>query len=801
MHTLRHITTALLSFARATRRAASLPKLFVASVLCGFSAVSPAAIFLAGPGAGCQFATIQAAIDAAGNLPGSDEVRIANTGVYSAQAITIGAQDLILTGAYANCTDTVPAGGSAIVSGQGGAAASVFSITGAGVRRFERLGIIRGDAPTTGRGGGIRFEGSGLLFLRGVSVVNNVAGGGGGIYFRGDGSPAELTLEQETYVQQNTATANDGFGGGIAVVNTARMVMLQNNTQISSNTATGVDSVGGGLAVFGTASADIGSPGAGINGAIYDNEAGSGGGIAVVNDGAGNPDGSPTRVRLFTTDANRPVRVNGNRAHRVGGAILVRPLNTQLNFFFADACIENGRLDNNIAQEGAAVYVDTNESLTQANLGGAFTFNAGCPSFPVSTSALGSIPCAASVVGCNQIAFNRARNIVNQLDTQGAVVLAQINSSVELNRVAFSDNISQHIIRSVEARGVSVNKCLIARNQTASHLIFADTDTDQLSVSNCTITGNTMMQGPATRIVQRNGGGTLRMKYNLLWQPGNFSLGYGGNVTSLNSDIEYNVTNAITSLPPSPWNQFQTLRFNDPARGDFRQRISSRGIDLFSPLANVGLDFDRRPYDQALSILGTSVQARDPGAFERQESDPWLINGDFNGDLNLWTGDNPGLTSYSALNAPGSSGGSLAFSRAPSAGATTPRFNAGVQCFNVPAPGRYQLTAQGRAPGNVFVTRNRPVIRWRLRSNSANCAQADPITLEGDLFLSNAVSFSAPLAPAEIIVTQALWSANATIEVRLDVEPALLDGAINAGFDRIEIAATDIDRMFANGFE
>lgn len=774
-------------------------KLFVISVFSGFSAASPAAILLVGPGAGCQYATIQAGIDAAAGLAGADEVRIANTGTYSAQAITIGTQDLILIGAYANCTDAMPSGGSAIVSGQGGAAASVFSMTGAGVRRFENLGIIRGDAPTTGRGGGIRFEGSGLLSLREVSIVNNVAGGGGGIYFRGDGSPAELTLEQGTYVQLNTASAVDGFGAGIAVVNTARMVMLQSNTQISGNTAIGVDSVGGGLAVFSSAQADIGSPGSGINGAIYDNEAGSGGGIAVVNDAA-LFDSLGASVRLFTTDANRPIRVHGNRARRVGGAILVRPFNGELNFFPADACVENGRLDANTAQEGAAVYVDTDESLSQQNLGGTFKFNAGCNGIPF-TDALGSIPCAAGVAGCNRIEFNSARDIVNQADTQGAVVLAQINTNVFLNRVAFSNNSSHHIIRSVEAETLSVNKCLIAQNQTASHLILADNDTDSVSVNNCTVVANAMPQGTNARIVQRDGGGPLLMRYNLLWQPGNFSLGYGGNMATLNSDIEYNVTNALPSLPPSPWNQFQVPRFNDPARGDFRQRVSSHIVDVFPPLADVGLDFDRRAYDQALMILATTGQPRDPGAFERQETDPWLLNGDFNGDLNLWSGDNSGLTSYSTLNAVGSAGGSVAFSRGESVGATTPRFNVGVQCFNVPAPGVYRLSAHGRAPGSILETHDRPVIRWRLRSNSENCGQADPIAMEGDLFLPNSAGFAAPTTPAEIVVTQALWSVSASIELRLDVEPDFLDGSINAGFDKIELTGTPLFMLFSNGYE
>lgn len=754
-----------------------------------------AANFLVGSGSGCEFGSIQAAVNAAASNPGADTVRIANAGSYFAEAVTIGAQNLIIDGGYANCADTTPSGGSAVISGQGGAAASVFSITGAGNRRFENLGIIRGDAPITGRGGGIRFEGSGTFTLRNVTVADNQAGAGGGIYFRGDGNLAELFLDIDSSVILNTATAVDGFGGGIAVVNTARLLMLQDRTQISSNSAIGVDSVGGGLAVFGDAEADIGSPGLGVNGAIYDNEAGSGGGIAVVNDGSGGPF---TSARLFTTDANRPVRVHGNRARRVGGAILVRPSNGEINFFNADACVENGRIDNNTAQEGAAIYVDTDESLSQQNLGGTFRFNAGCSGLALP----GSIPCNPGAP-CNRIQDNRARDIVNDVSTPGAVLLAQINANVILNRVAFSNNVARHVIRSVEAQTLTVNKCLIAQNQVSSHLVFVEAGSESVAVTNCTITNNTMPTGTSARILLRNGSSPLVLKYNLLWQPGNLALAYGGNVSTLNPDIEYNITSDVASLPPSPWNQFVLPRFADPARGDFRQRISSRALDVFPPLANVGLDFDGRAYDQDLRlcpVAGTQV-IRDAGAFERQRNDPWLINGDFNGDLNLWAGNNPGLTSYSTSSAAGSTGGSLAFNRGESIGNTTPRYNAGVQCFNVPAPAVYRLSAHGRAAGNILLSRDRPVIRWRLRSNSVNCAQADPIATEGDLFLPNSAAFAAPVAPAEITITPAQWTANTTIEVRLDVEPDILELPINAGFDKVEISSVCSEFIFANGFE
>ncbi|MBL0163918.1 MAG: hypothetical protein IPP82_09835 [Xanthomonadales bacterium] len=755
-----------------------------------------AAIFTVGGAVNCTHNTIQGAVNAAAVNPGADTLRIANAGTYFAEAVTIGAQDLVIDGGYANCADTTPSGGSAVISGQGGAAASVFSITGAGNRRFENLGITRGDAPTTGRGGGIRFEGSGLLTLRNVTVAINQAGAGGGIYFRGDGNLAELFLDLDTFVILNTATAVAGFGGGIAVVNTARLLMLQDRTQISSNSAIGVDSVGGGLAVFGDATADIGSPGSGVNGAIYDNEAGSGGGIAVVNDASGGPF---TSARLFTTDANRPVRVHGNRARRVGGAILVRPFYNEINVYNADACVENGRIDNNTAQEGAAIYVDTDESLSQRNLGGTFKFNAGCSGLALP----GSIPCNPGAP-CNRIENNTARDIVNNVNTPGAVLLAQINANVILNRVAFNNNTARYVIRSVEAQALTLNKCLVAQNQVASHLIFAEAGSENVAVTNCTITNNTMPTGTAARIVLRNGSGPLVLKYNLLWQPGNLALAYGGNVSTLNPDIEYNITNSVTSLPPSPWNQFALPRFADPARGDFRQRISSPTLDVFPPLANVGNDYDGRAYDQDLRlcpVAGTQV-IRDAGAFERQRSDPWLVNGDFNGDLNLWAGNNPGLTSYSTSNAVGSSGGSLAFNRDESIGNTTPRYNAGVQCFNVPAPAVYRLSAHGRAAGNILLSRDRPVIRWRLRNNSENCAQADPIATEGDLFLPNNAAFAAPLAPAEINVTAAQWTANTTIEVRLDVEPDFLDRPIDAGFDKVEISSPcSNDLIFANGFQ
>ncbi len=761
-----------------------------------------AAVFTVGSSVDCTHSTIQAAFTSASANATPDTIRLSNQLTYTAQAITIGGGDVTLSGGFTACSSATPTG-STTISGQGGAADSVFKISGDGVRYFNRLLITRGDAlGPDGRGGGIRFDGTGDLILEDVSVDQNAALSGGGIYFRSTGGAATLLINDNSSVSRNQATMVDGHGGGITVTGNARLIMAANNTSIFSNIASGANSRGGGVAVFGPARADIGSPGLGPFGAIYDNEAEFGGGMAAY--ARNTPDDfEPARIRVFTTVANSPTRIHGNRARSLGGAGFARS-DSNFNPDQAGLCLLDARIDDNTAPQGAALYMDTAFNAIGINPVGSFlSINGGgfaCDA-PESAEAFGAVRCTPNVAGCNVIENNRAINIGSGTPTTGAIILAQTETESTLRRVSFLNNTGGSVIDLREPVSFDLGLALIAGNTTSGNPVEANSGTQSLRIVNTTISSNSI---GGNRVIRRAGSGELILKNNLINQPALFTLSYGGNVGNPSADIAFNVSTDVTTMPPGSFNVTGPIRLTDPARGDYRQRIASRGVDTLPIVAGNDLDLDGRPFDvfnPIYSAIGTAANSRDAGAFERQLSDPWLINGDFNGDLNRWNGDNPGLTSYSTLNAPGSSGGSLAFSRAPSAGATTPRFNAGVQCFNVPAPGRYSLTAQGRAPGNVFVARNRPVIRWRLRSSSANCAQADAIAAEGDLYLSNAAAFSAPIAPAQITVTPALWSANATIEVRLDVEPAVLDASIDAGFDRIEITNSEIDPVFSDGFE
>ncbi len=765
------------------------------------STAAHAAVFTVGSAVNCTHTSIQAALNAASANAEADTIRVSNQLSYSAQAISIGGGDFTLEGGYIDCSTTTPTG-STTISGQGGVADSVFRISGDGVRNFRRLLITRGDAiGADGRGGGIRFDATGDLILQDVSVDQNAALSGGGIYFRSTGGAATLLINSNSSISRNVAIEADGHGGGITITGNARLIMSANNTSIFSNTASGANSRGGGIAVFGPARADIGSPGLGPFGAIHDNEADFGGGLAVYARNA--PDGfEPARIRVYTTVATRPVRIHGNRARSLGGAGYAR---SDSNFApdQAGLCLLDARVDDNAAPEGAALYLDTAFNAIGINPVGSFlSINAGgfaCDA-PESAEALGAVRCTPNVAGCNVIENNRAINIGNSTPTTGATILVQTESEAVLRRVSLLNNSGGSVVDLREGKLFDLGLGLIAGNATSSNLLKANSGTQSFRLVNTTISDNTI--GDA-RVISRAGNAAIEIKSNLINQPGKLTLGYGGNLTTTSADIAYNVSTDISTLPPNSFNTNGPIRLSDPARSDFRQRIGSRGVDLLPIVAGDDRDLDGRLFDFLNPIYAATVSSansRDAGAFERQFSDPWLLNGDFDGDLNQWSNSTPTLTTYSALNAAPSSGGSVQFRYSNFVGNTTPRYNALVQCFNVPAAGVYRLSGYGRAPGNPLVTHDRPVIRWRLRSNSETCSQSDPIAAEGDLFLPNDAGFAQSIA-IDINVSSAQFGTNTSIELRLDVEPDVLDLPIEVGFDRIVLRQGGGDSIFADGFE
>ena len=754
-----------------------------------------AANFLVGTGPSCQFSTIQAAVNAAAGNPGADTVRIANAGSYFAEAVTIGAQDLTIDGAYAACADVTPSGATASISGQGGAFAPVFSVTGAGTRRFSNLAIVRGDQ-INGEGGGINFDGSGELSLTNVGMAFNTAGFGGAINFRGSGAEAKLVLQADTVLQSNQTVT--GGGGALRLEGAAILFIQEPRILITNNQAP--NGSGGGLLLLDDSYAVISSEGFG-NGVITANSARDGGGIALE----ANSVDDLSKLLMYSTNATAPVSMRSNIASSKGGAIYIKPYaqNTVPFGEVLPVCLNNFHLSGNRAQEGAAIYSGSDFAIALA-IGSNTFLNAGL----CGLDNAGSVPCMRGQNGCNTIE-NHVSESTAGVATAGAAVLLQDSGTLRVNDVIFSNNRGGSVLRTIEQTEMLLRNAGMMGNVVTGPLVRINSEQgdDGTIIQHTTMAGNSI--GGAQVVQFEDGPAALKFNHNLIFQPGKLSVTLPFAINNNGpTNWDYNATSDSTQVLPLPWQSINIdPRFTDPSLGNYRLRVGSRLVDRYPnvPAVPALLDLDRRPRPAKLTIIPGSDSV-DVGAYERQESDPWLINGEFDGNLNQWSSDNPAFSSYNALNATDSSGGSVQFSRLGAVTDTAARYNVLVQCFNLPAAGIYRLSGFGRGTAsNPIAIRAQPVIRWRLRTNSPGCAQADPIADEGDVFFPNAPAFALAL-PFDINVSTAQFGPNATIELRLDTTVRLIGAAETTlvGFDKIELRNGSVvlpPLIFSNGFE
>jgi len=308
----------------------------------------------------CDYDNIPDAISYAGTTPCRVNIVITSSHTYTAQALDINNLSVSLIGSGMACgnkpalCDLVSGcGGGGVppappVTLGGNGSASVIYVHGTSHVTVQSLEITGGS---TDYGGGIHFSGAGWLNVVDSIFAFNDAAYGGAIQFNGSGGNATLTLGAGTIIEENNASAD---GGGIQINGTARLFALEPFTFIAYNHAP--NGQGGGIAVVGPARADIGSPGYNGAPAIEYNDAQFGGGISAI---AGTSStGLGATVRLFTTDPNNPVQISNNTATANGGAIYLKAFEAYLSAGYSTACAFNYRIDNNIAAEGAAIYLD-----------------------------------------------------------------------------------------------------------------------------------------------------------------------------------------------------------------------------------------------------------------------------------------------------------------------------------------------------------------------------------------------------------------------------------------------------------
>lgn len=734
-----------------------------------FGVNTRAAIFTVGNGNGCTHGTIQAAINAANNSAGGDTIRLTRSLTYEPEANTINtAQELTIEGGYATCDQTSSDTINTVVSGAGGAHASVFSInapTGAFIH-LRRLEISGGDVSGTGKGGGIYFKGDGILEIVDSFITNNTAGSGGGIYAEGTGSHTELVLGRNVVISNNTARYN---GGGVMSYG-VEMSMLDAKSSILLNHALGTDGnsgFGGGLYVYAGSRpsyAYIGS-GAPVFGAFYANDAIYGGGVAVVSAGS-----DAAELQLYATDASHQAYIGANSAMLLGGGIYVSSSQ-------AKARLWNAVLNDNSAPNGAAAYMASSAGL-YVNFGG----------LPAA-----AVPCTVGV-DCGRITNNVANTDVNP----GAIVYGETNAIVHfgyLPTAAPPDARGGVLVQNNEAGSVfggagytRIFRSVISNNTTSSDVIQQSGNT--LDILDTTIAGNTIGGGSA---ILRTTNSVVGIQRSILWQPGNTALSRsGGSLTVAYSDASDNASlgGAFAVRVFDPF-------FIDPAHGDYGLRAASGAVDFAPALVGDERDAFGRVRDVDLPNVD-DLGTRDIGALERPALQPLVLNADFDhSDLRLWTKFGGAWDGTQNI-VGGNNSGSWKFSiDSP----TTTDIVVGEQCIVLPVAGTYLLNGYGKGGGSTQFTRDYAILKWEIRKNDLQTCGGG-VVASGQLTLGGGTSWGHPSQPAVIDLPEAQFDDQRSIKLLLVAHQGnnTTANGISAWFDGITLDL-DSDIIFADDFE
>ena len=770
----------------ARTRAAGFVPLCVA-VLLSASAPAAAAMFSVGPGATCTHNTLQAALDSAASNSGADVVRIVRTATWNAiQVSTTTNQDVEIIGGWTACTSQAPTGRTTL-SGVGGQARSVIALRGNANFTLRNLEITGGDQAGDDDGGGIHFQGGGILHIIDSVITENSADEGGGIYAHGTTNLSEAILEN-TVVSSNVARSH----GGGAVAQGIEMTLRGVDTALMSNTAGGS---GGGLLVRSGDFASYAYVSGGLFG-IQGNSAARGGGVAVV---AGVESARDAQVQVFSTTPDVPVLIFNNSASERGGAIDLQPDGEGLSGdenADAIANLQNVRIEGNSAPVGAAINLaHDNWSFGELAIGGRVNFNTGVL-HPLAA------PCPFGKP-CGYVRNNATNNVT------GAILHLSNSADFSASRIVVDGNQGGWLmyVSGDDYNRIELNNSLIARNTVQNALIRDDQDNDGFGVMfdlhYLTITGNTI---GANGVLSMNEDMTFTR--SVIDQPGKAMIATNVGATGGTHDIQHVIANTITAPPGTT---LGPPRFVDPANGDYMPKAGSRAVDFAPPLAGFTQDLHSHTRTIDLAVNPNEAGASDVGAFEREYLQPIVLNPDFDSDLDQWEPLAPS-TRDASQNASGASGsGSLLATVA----ADQARVAVRRQCIHLPGPGLYALDGWGRATGVPPLTApNRVWLDWELRYSTATidgCTNSTP-AVTGSLQLASGSTWASPAAPAFIDVPTAVWGPYTTLTVYLVVQngspiaptgpaPAAVLGGPSGWFDGITLSTDFDDTIFRNGFE
>jgi hypothetical protein len=283
-------------------------------------------------------------------------------------------------------------------------------------------------------------------------------------------------------------------------------------------------------------------------------------------------------------------------------------------------CAQDFRINQNGAQEGAAIYGDVDSNALDDVWGADVFLNSALDFFcadPEPPSALGAVACASGVA-CNELVGNVAENASG--DPTGAIILLQTWGELAADRFRMHANHGTHLIRSVADDTLisgthsttRLSNCLLTDNETSASLIVQTPGEDfsSIEMDACTIARNAIAEGPVLELESTD----ATLTRSIFDQPGvpTVSIASIGDLAA--SQL---LTNDASTLPPAADIVEGAPFFIDADHGDYHLRVDSTGVDFaLEGDDEIGLDGMPRRVDQpgVPNIYGV----QDLGPFEAQ---------------------------------------------------------------------------------------------------------------------------------------------------------------------------------------
>jgi predicted outer membrane repeat protein len=579
-----------------------------------------------GGGAGCNYTTIQAAINGALPVNGITNILIARDQAYNAQQLDIDGKNVRLLGGYANCQQTTRDSTKTVLNGAGGSARSILNIRGStAVIGIYLLDFQNGDeqTDTSSYGGAIDITQGphALIYLEENRFVNNRAGLGGAISIR-NGTASQsgvyVRLASRNIVLQNTGI----HGGGGIYCSGASLDIKGINNFIFQNTAGEAVEVPNYIGYGGGLSANDCRVNIGGQAVVFDGNSanGAGGGISAY--------GSRTVVHLYNINPDNPQILSNNLARTYGGGI---DAEQGAKVYAWDMIIRN-----NIARTGGgaiALYDDgaNDHSLFLASR----YFTADTPNGDTSTFSK-AFNCTQAEA-CNLIENNSAETETGDGLDGGAIRISTDGSGfsdavLEGARLTLNHGDSIVWVKSFSSlasiANLTLNGTLVDSNQADGYFIRS-TD-GRTTLVNSSIGSNLIGAGSFSngRVLCQPGFDQLRFESNAFWQPGKTIGSTSSGATA--GCARFNVANDLSGLAAA--DQMLSLAANplfvDSANGNLRLQASSPAID-FSPVQTNALTRDGQSRVEDDPAVANAYGPQDAGAYERTSGSDRIFRSGF----------------------------------------------------------------------------------------------------------------------------------------------------------------------------